>query len=127
VGIKINLFEQDPALLKLLTIILEKKGHQVEVFKEGYHCCPSCLEKGCLCAPGQACVDAMIIDTSHPLFETLEKLGTQNKNGCKLPKQKIAILSASFTEQQKQTIERMGHTPIKKPFSLSKIEEWLKS
>ncbi|SHJ03949.1 hypothetical protein SAMN02745165_01372 [Malonomonas rubra DSM 5091] len=124
-GMRIKLYERDPALLRLIRIILERRGHDVEVFEEHYNCCTLSIDGGCTCPPGETCADAVIIDMSPPILEVIKKINIQKAKGCKLFEQKIAVLSSSFTDYQKEKIQDMGHTPIKKPFSLSKIEEWL--
>ena len=126
-GMKIKLFERDPALLKLITVILEQKGHKVEIFEEHYDCCTPSIDAGCACSQEETCADAVIIDMSPPILEVIKKINIQKNRGCKLFDQKIAVLSSSFTEMQKEKIVNMGHTPIKKPFALSKLEEWLLS
>lgn len=125
-GLKIRIYEKDLSLLKLLTIILEQKGHQVQGFTGTYRC-PARRDDSCICPPRQACVDAVIINSMQPFLDTLHSLADQEQKGCKLAKQKIAIMSSFFTEKQKQTIQDLGHTTIKIPFRLSKIDDWLES
>lgn len=125
-SLRINVFEKDLSLLRLLTLILEKKGHQVQGFTDSYNC-SACVHETCICPAGQACVDAVIINTVQPVVDTLQSLAAQDEKGCKLAKQKVAIMSTHFTDQQKRAIQTMGHTPIKKPFTLSKINDWLEA
>lgn len=125
-SLRINVYGIDPSLLKLLTLILEKKGHQVQVFTDSYSC-PSCIHETCIYPLGTTCADAIIINTRKPVLETLPILKAQDEKGCKLTKQKKVIMSSFFTDKQKQAIQSMGYTTIKKPFAMSKIADWLES
>ena len=125
-SLKIKIFADDMSLLKLLALILEKRGHRVEGFTDNYRC-PSCVNESCPCPPGSTCADAIIINTRKPVLETLPILKEQDQKGCKLAKPKMVIMSSFFTDTQKQTLESMGYTTIKKPFKLSKIADWLES
>ncbi|WP_303720792.1 hypothetical protein [Malonomonas rubra] len=125
-SLRIKIYAKDLSLLRLLTIILERKGHQVQGYTDNY-CCPSCSLKKCPCPPGTACADAVIINTREPLLETLPILKAQNENGCKIAKQRKAIMSCIFTDEQRQAIQILGYPVIKKPFSLSTIAKWLET
>jgi len=123
-SLKIKIFAKDSSVIKLLTLILEKKGHQVEVSTDDYSC-PSCIRETCTCPSGMACADAVIINTRKPVLETLPILKEQAEKGCKLTKSKKVIMSSFFTDEQNEAIQSMGYPTIKKPFSMSKIDEWL--
>ncbi len=125
-SLRINIYGIDSPLLKLLTLILEQKGHQVQGFTDSYRC-PSCIPETGACPPGMTTADAVIINTRQPVLETLPILKAQDEKGCKLTKQKVAIMSAFFTDEQKQAIQSRGYTTIKKPFPISEIVAWLES
>lgn len=125
-NLRIKVYAKDLSVLKLLTLILERKGHQVHGVTDNY-CCPSCSLNMCPCPPGTTCADAVIINTRKPVLETLPILEEQDKNGCKLKKQQKVLMSSFFTDEQKQTIQSLGYPIIKKPFSLSTITKWLEA
>lgn len=125
-SLRIKIYAKDLSVLKLLTLILQNKGHQVQGVTDNYFCPSYSLEK-CPYPPGTRCADAVIINTRKPVLETLPVLKEQNEKGCKLTKQQKAIMSCFFTDEQKQTIQSLGYPIIKKPFSLSTITKWLET
>ena len=121
---KVFVFEEDPSLLKLLTMFFENKGHQVQGFSGDYSC-PLYQEEACACTVEKPCADAVIVNTRTPDQERFQMLIDQDKKGCKLPKLNKAIMSSSFTEDHKQRISDQGFHTIKKPFRLEAIANWL--
>jgi DNA-binding NtrC family response regulator len=121
---KIRIFEENSDVLRLLTLIFEKKGHQVQGISDGFSC-SSCIHEKCSCPPGQACVDAVLINARQPLWGTLQSLMEQDQKGCKLAKEKKAIMCTHFTDEQILAIRDSGFAAIKKPFTISKIVGWL--
>lgn len=121
---RIYIFEEDPALLDLLVLYLENKGHHVQGFLEGYKC-PLYLLEECACPAEKPCAEAVIINTRKPNKGSLQILRDQEQKGCKLPKRNKAIMSASFTPELQELIEGHGFSVIKKPFRLAVLNEWL--
>ncbi len=122
---RIYVFEEDPSLLKLLTLFLEKNGHQVRGFPSEYSC-PLCQSETDVCFAEKPCADAVIVNTRSPDQEKFQLLIEQNKKGCKLPNINKALMSTTFTDIQKKMICDQGFHLIKKPFRLAAITNWIK-
>ncbi|MDT8441346.1 MAG: hypothetical protein RQ723_06765 [Desulfuromonadales bacterium] len=125
-GLRIFIFEEDPSLLRLLTLFLEKHGHQVQGMLDPFTC-PIYQQERCSCPATSPCAEAVIVNTRTPLHGPLDLLLDQDRKGCKLPRGNKAIMCASFLSGQEEQIRQFGFATIRKPFRLAKIEEWLSS
>jgi len=125
-GLRVYIFDTDLSLHKLLAILLKTKGHQVQELAGP---CNNFLihTENTPCPSDTSCADAIIVSTSPPVHKYIQQLVHQTHNGCKIPKQNIAVLTTSSTEGQRTAIQEMGFSVIKKPFKLSEIEEWLET
>jgi len=121
---RIFVFEENPDLLRLLTIYLKDKGHEVYGYS-GPYTCPLYQKDECTCPLDNPCAEAVIVNSRHPYREKLQILIDQDNRGCKLPKFNKAMTSASFTKKDEKKISDLGFTVIKKPFRLSAVNNWL--
>lgn len=123
-GLRIFIFEEDPSLLKLLTLFLEKQGHQVQGFLDPFTC-PVYQQERCTCPATSPCAEAVIVNSRAPLHSCVDLLLGQDRKGCKLPRANKAIMCASFLSDEEERVRQHGFATIRKPFRLAKIEEWL--
>lgn len=123
-GLRVYILDAESSLLKLLSFLLQSKGHQAQdVAGE----CNNALigsEKN-TCPSDTLCADAIIVNASPPIQEYIQWLTSNSQSFCKIPKRNIAIMTTSCTEEQRTALQEIGVSVIKKPFKLLEVDEWL--
>lgn len=114
---KIKICEDDTSLRDLLFLCLQLKGYQVEMI-------PDIASSNCPCTAEEVCASALIVSTECP-DKCKAILDEQERHGCKIPKQNKVILSAEFSEGQREEIEKAGYIAIEKPYRFADISGWL--
>ena len=122
---RVYIFEDDPSILKMLTLYLQNKGHQVQGFLDTYSC-PLYELDTCACPPDKPCAEAVLINSRKQHSDNIYFLVKQEKKGCKLTNPNKAVMSTSLTDEQVKKIRESGFSVIKKPFKLIQVEEWLR-
>ena len=121
---RILVVEDDEAIAGLLKVLLEKRGHQVEVFIDPERC-PYQGNNGCTCPSATTCTDAIIVDYQLPRMTGLELLLRQEQAGCCVPSANKAISSALISDERKTEIETHGFTALRKPFEIALLDDFL--
>jgi len=123
-GLRVFVFDEDKAFLKLLTVFLESKGHSVSAFTSKYDC-PLFQGNQCECPATERCADAVIVNVRPPTMSNIGILIEQDSKGCKLPKQNKAVVSSQFTNELEAQIKAEGFHTMRKPSRLCQIDQWL--
>ena len=110
----------------LMTEILEERGYQVSSFATLHDF--GCFRQ-CRCHGNTDAAPLDLLLTGNRLYpisglELVEKLQTNN---CQQLAQNRAILSGSWTWEEKTKAQQLGCQPFEKPFSLESIQDWLDS
>jgi CheY-like chemotaxis protein len=58
-----------------------------------------------------------------PNMTGLEFIEHQKSNGCKV--QNVAVMSGSWTDEEREHAKRLGCRTFKKPFKIDEIKKWL--
>ncbi|PLX83020.1 MAG: hypothetical protein C0616_00490 [Desulfuromonas sp.] len=124
-GLRIIVFEDDPALANLLKHALHSRGHKVSVFSDPT-LCPVFKEQETACPSKTPCADVILSDQMMPNMTGLEFFKLQRARGCKAKDANKAILtgSAMLPELQKE-VHDLGYTLFKKPFKVSEVLAWI--
>ena len=123
--LRIIVFEDDEPIRVLLHAAISRLGHEVLVFSDPL-ACPLYLNDDCDCPQEHPCGDLLITDNQMPRMTGLEFIRRQVERGCKGVAANKAVLSATWTEAQRQEAAELGCRIVKKPFDLSALTEWIR-
>lgn len=119
------LFEDDPVLRDLLTVLLEGRGYEVLAYSEPLDC-PVYTEGGrCGCPAGAACGDVLVTDVEMPRVTGLQMLADQLGRGCRTDVRNIAVMSGGWTDARREVARGLGCKTFDKPFAVREFERWL--
>lgn len=116
------LFDDDPAILMMLTIQFEGLGYEVVTFGDSVSC-PIYRESD-RCVPERPCADLMITDLEMPGMSGLEMLERQSRRGCRLNVRNKAVLSGNLNAATNEAIRNLGCASFQKPCPLSTLAAW---
>lgn len=111
-------FEDDEGVGAMLSSALRGRGYEVYLFADP-QLCP--LSESNLCYT--ACADVLISDLSMRAVSGLEFVENQARKGCKI--RNVALLSASWPNDDREHAERLGCRTFPKPVHLREIYAWL--
>lgn len=117
------LYDDEPALLSLLTLFLEQRGYEVLAFDEAVAC--PVYEDGGRCDKRRPCGDLIISDLEMPLMSGVELLRRQTLQGCRLSIENKAILSGNLDPDTRETIRGLGAEAFAKPCRLGTLAAWV--
>lgn len=120
------IFEDDPALRKLLRIVLGARNHEVLDFATPV-ACALLTEQHCSCPRESACADIVLTDMRMPKMSGLELLQLQQAMGCKALPANKALVSAQIDAAQREELSRLGCQFISKPFRLHTLLQWVEA
>jgi CheY-like chemotaxis protein len=115
-------FDDEPAIRKILWMLLDSRGYEVFTFPHP-GLCPLSQSDNCPCPKDQACSDVILSDVDMPVKNGFEFIEEQIKKGCRCSH--IALMSGSFIKEHFDRADALGITIFSKPFRLSEIEHWL--
>ena len=121
---RIVFIDDNTAFRESLTEILEEEGHEVFAF-DNPNVCPLNETPHCRCQENEVCTDVILTDLTMPAISGLEFIRTQKNKLCKC--QQIALISASFTEDDFEAAEKIGCVIFPKPLDFRKFIEWMDS
>jgi CheY-like chemotaxis protein len=118
------LIEDDAQTLQMLTLLLEKRGHEVLAFSSPA-ACPSFLDPTCQCPQEHPCGDILITDMNMPTMNGLDFIRLQAQRGCQGKMRKKLLLSANISQQHIAEAQKIGCTVMRKPFKLAALLAWI--
>jgi CheY-like chemotaxis protein len=117
------LFDDDPAILNVLTLFFEERGYDVIACREPVAC--PIYDSGDRCDKNSPCGDLMITDLEMPRMSGLELLKLQIRRGCTLTIRNKAVLSGNLDPAALDTIRNMGCAAFPKPCRISTLAVWV--
>lgn len=117
------LYDDDTAVLNLLTQFFEDRGYEVLAFGEPTDC--PIYEERERCDQGRPCGDIMITDLKMPRMSGLELLKLQAKRGCSLSSRNKALLTGSLDRSTLEAVRELGCAIFMKPCRLGVLAEWV--
>jgi CheY-like chemotaxis protein len=117
------LYDDDAAVLRVLTLFFEARGYEVIACGAPVAC--PVYHGGAQCDKMSPCGDVMITDLEMPRMSGLELLELQHRQGCKLTPRNKAVLSGSLDYACGQAIRSLGCATFLKPCPLGTLAAWV--
>ncbi len=109
---------------EVLADALLERGYDVSSYSEA-HQLPFCAEDGSGCPSESGCADLILTDNKMPSLSGLEMFEQQIAKGCKLMDGKRAVISGSWTQEEKAKAAAIGCQTFQKPCYLDQLYSWL--
>jgi CheY-like chemotaxis protein len=122
--IRAIVFEDDESSLKLITLVLERKGYEV-IGTSDPTLCPIYSNLNQPCPHEDACGDFLLTDNRMPRMTGLDFIAAQSRRGCKGIVNNKAVISSSWTPEERKMAKALGCKIFKKPYRIKEISEWL--
>lgn len=119
---RVILFDDDRAILNLLSLVFEERGYEVFAFDEPVDC--PIYEGDARCDLKLPCGDLLITDLDMPRRSGLELLRLQARRGCTLDVRNKAVLSGNLDPATSEAIHNLGCATFQKPCRLSELTTW---
>lgn len=124
-GLRVIVFEDDPALANLLKHALHSRGHKVSIFSDPT-LCPVFKDHKTDCTSKTPCADVIISDQMMPNMTGLDFFKLQRERGCMAYDANKAILTGSAMRADLQEeVNALGYTLFKKPFKVAEVLAWV--
>ncbi|MBW6509174.1 MAG: response regulator [Desulfuromonadales bacterium] len=117
------LFEDNPLCRDLMTEILRERDYKVTAFADPTSYVAS--HNGYCDCSDDACADALITDNQMPGMSGLEFIQWIKDRGCKLPNNRRAVISGSWSNEEYEQAQHLGCKIFHKPASMKEIHQWL--
>jgi len=120
---KVLIVDDDPSNLKMMSILLKRRGFEVMVFDNPLEC-PIYSSPTCPCSPVSLCPDIIISDVDMPKVNGLEFVEAVVKKGCKC--NHVALVTGQGLDEQK--LDKAGRLNVRcflKPLDLDEFDAWL--
>ncbi len=123
--LRIIVLDMDDDIRELVTLIAQKKGHEVLALPEPI-VCPLYSDLDCCCSQNSACGDVMIISNRMAKMSGLKLIKKQLDGGCKGAVQNKLVLSTSTRKSREFSFaNELGCKVLMKPFKVSEISSWI--
>jgi CheY-like chemotaxis protein len=119
---RVILLEDNKAILTLLREIFDDRGYEIYAFPNP-SICPLQLIPECRCAENQTCTDLIVSDLNMPTMTGLRFIRNQRQKNCKC--KYVAMISASWTEEDLETAQQLGCKTFTKPLFFDDLDAWL--
>lgn len=117
--------EDNSDCLSLLTDLLTGMELKVRAFPDPVAYLETRLKGDC--TSQCPCVGFILTDNNMPGMSGLEFLEKLEKDGCKLPNDRKAIISGNWTEEMMERAKKLGCRVFHKPFPITEIYAWINS
>lgn len=121
---RVIVLEDDDAIRKLFTLMLEDWGFEV-VSASDATLCPLFAALNECCPHEDACGDFLLADNRMPNMTGLELIERQSQRGCKGTVKNKAVFSAAWNQEELDKAEALGCKIFSKPYSFTDVYEWL--
>lgn len=118
----VYLLEDEDALRSTLNEFLHQNGYEVYAYSDPTFC-PLSESLPCKCDNPLPCTDFIITDINMPGMSGLKFIELQKNKNCKVPN--IAVMSATWSEEDYQKARDFGCKVFEKPFSFSELLKWM--
>jgi DNA-binding response OmpR family regulator len=121
--LRVLLFEDDPSLLLLLSVLIKRQGHEVLEYSTPADS-PVAHGKKCICRPGETCADLVITDHLMPEETGLNFIRQKKAIGC-MAARKTLLMSGNLTDRETKEALALGCRVFPKPFRSQELMAWI--
>ena len=118
------ILDDNSLVLKTLTAMITRHGHEVVMFTSAKHFC-SLRTNGHICPDHQVCGDFLLTDINMPGLSGIELVQDLRARGCHVPN--VAVISGEWHDTDMLAARNMGCRTFEKPVSITEIDDWLLS
>ena len=119
---RVLIFDDEKGIRLLLEEIIRRRGDETVLFRDPTTFAARFGER-CPCTEAHVCGDVAIVDINMPQMDGFEFVKVLRNGGCRL--EHVAIISASWSEEERARARELGCHTIRKPFDLVDLEKWL--
>jgi CheY-like chemotaxis protein len=123
-GFRTIILDDDENSRESLSILLRRRNHEVHSFADPT-LCPLFEDPECCCPRDHACGDFLITDNKMPGMSGLDFVQRQIARQCRGVVKNKAILSGSWTGEERKLAKRLGCKLFTKPLVLEEFWDWL--
>ena len=123
--LRIIVLDMDESIRNLITLVAQKKGHEVIALSEPI-VCPLYSDLDCCCSQEHACGDLMIISNRMAKMSGLKLIKKQLDGRCKgSTKNKLVLSSSVRKDREFSFAKELGCKVLMKPFKVSEVSAWI--
>jgi DNA-binding NtrC family response regulator len=115
--------DDDSMIRDILTRILTSLGYETKAFNSPIDI-PCIMETASHDCHFENIPELLITDIQMPEMNGIDFFLQNIQKGCKI--KNVAIMSGAWTDESRDVAERFNCKQIDKPFTVSKISEWVK-
>lgn len=119
---RVILYDDDPAILEMLTLFFQELGYEVIAYSEPVDC--AVYNENERCIVERPCADIVITDFEMPRMTGLELLERQVRRGCHLDSRNKAVFSGNLDPARTEAIRKLGCAVFHKPCRMSTLAAW---
>jgi DNA-binding response OmpR family regulator len=121
--LRVFLFEDDPSLRLLLSVLIRRQGHEVLEYPSPAGS-PVAHKEKCICRPGETCADLVITDHLMPNATGLSFIQQKKAIGC-MAARKTLLMSGNLSGGEKKEALALGCKVFSKPFRSQELMAWI--
>lgn len=119
------IIDDEPFIRNMLKDFFLLRGYEVLSYSDATTVCPLFGRDGDVCTNEWPCGDVLITDFNMPGLNGVELLEHQQGKGCKLDRRNKAVISGYIDDMSRRTLDDLGCTFFRKPFTIHAIAAWL--
>jgi CheY-like chemotaxis protein len=119
---RVLVFDDDPAIRRILSMVLGSRGYEVVTYSEP-GLCPLHVEKKCTCGSETSCTDVILSDLDMPNVRGLDFVETLMSKGCRC--RSVALMSGGWTQKEMDRAVEIGCKVFSKPFNPHDVADWI--
>lgn len=118
----VYILDDDEAIRETVSQFVKILGYEVHSFSNPSYCMVYLKSKSNR-INSLPCADIIITDINMPEMSGLKFLELQKNMGCK--SENMAVMSATWTEEEKREAVKKGYKIFEKPFDLHDLQVWI--
>jgi CheY-like chemotaxis protein len=118
-------YDDEALITNMFRMFFSSMNYEVLTFNDPLVSCPIYTADSDVCSKSAACADIILTDFHMPRMNGLQLLEAQVRNGCKLPIQNKALVSAYLDDVSLKRLKGLGCAHFYKPLDFSRFSSWI--